>query len=96
MAEELVSEPKIVVQGEDCNSLETNHDYLNRFKTLTTELPTGGLIKTFLYSFLNACTPHTCTTRTRLSGYFSNMERKASTGKQRTDENSAARADTVL
>lgn len=31
MAEELISEPKIVVQGEDCDSLETNHNYLHRF-----------------------------------------------------------------
>lgn len=38
MAEELISEPEIVVQGEDRDSLETNHDYLNRSKTLTTEL----------------------------------------------------------
>lgn len=38
----------------------------------------------------------TCTTRTRLSGYFSNIDKKASTGKRRTVETSAARADTVL
>lgn len=50
MAEELVSESKIVVQGEDCDSLETNHDYLNRLETLTTEL-TSGLILHFYTVF---------------------------------------------
>lgn len=28
MAEELVGEPQVVVQGEHCHSLKTNHDYL--------------------------------------------------------------------
>lgn len=38
----------------------------------------------------------TCTTRTRLSGYFSNIDGKSSTGNRITADTSAARADTVL
>lgn len=37
----------------------------------------------------------TCTTRTRLSGYFSKTAEKASTGRRSTVEFSATRADTV-
>lgn len=45
MAEELIGEPQIVVQGQDCDSLETNHDDLKRtqctqaFKPVETDTP---------------------------------------------------------
>lgn len=31
MAKELIGEPQIVVQSEDCYSLESNHDNLKRY-----------------------------------------------------------------
>lgn len=54
MAEELISEPKIVVQGEDCDSLETNHDYLNRFRIFHELTTTDGSDKMLFYEVLCA------------------------------------------